>query len=194
MDRLRYERALAAIDAANAGDPNTLVWAGEERPKELLHAELMTGWVQRLDVDACEAQLLAARAHHLRRWALPRTDYPDGRAGYLRWRKALRRQHVAEVEMILVDLDYSPAEIEHVQELIAKSGRGPAREAQTHEDALCLVFLQTQLSALADRLGDVRTIEVLRRTMAKMSPEGLRRAIALPLSRRERSLVDRAST
>ncbi len=194
MDRLRYERAVAAIDAANAGDPNTLVWAGEERPKELLHSELMTGWVQRLDVGACEAQLLAARAHHLRRWALPRTDYPDGRAGYLRWRRALRRQHVAEVEMILVDLDYGPEEIEHVQELIAKSGRAPALEAQTHEDALCLVFLQTQLSALADRLGDVRTVEVLRRTIAKMSPEGLRRAIALPLSRRERSLVERAST
>lgn len=93
MDRFRFEQAVAAIDAANADDPDTLVWAGEERPKEQLHAELMTRWVRRLDPEATEAQLLAARAHHLRRWALPRGEYPEGRAGYLRWRKDLNRRH-----------------------------------------------------------------------------------------------------
>ena len=34
-----------------------------------------------------ETLLLAARAHHLRRWELPRDSYPVGRAGYLRWRR-----------------------------------------------------------------------------------------------------------
>ena len=49
------------------GCPARLGWResrevrGERRPKELAHAVLMTEWVQALDPDADEAQLLAAR-------------------------------------------------------------------------------------------------------------------------------------
>ena len=192
MDRFRFEQAIAAIDAANADDPHTLVWAGEERPKELLHAELMTRWVHRLDPEAGEAQLLAARAHHLRRWALPRDGYPDGRAGYLRWRKDLNRRHQQDVAELLAPLGYDPVEIARVQEIIAKASRDTDPQVQTQEDALCLVFLQTQFTALADRLGDDKTVEVLRRTLAKMSPAAQVDALGLPLSDRERSLVERA--
>lgn len=192
MDRLRHAEAVAAIDAANADDPNTLVWAGRERPKELLHAELMTWWVHRLDEHATEAQLLAARAHHLRRWALPRDAYPEGRAGYLRWRKDLNARHVAETGAILADLGYGPTEIARVQELIAKTGRASDPQVQTHEDALCLVFLQTQFASLAERLGDDKTVEVVKRTLAKMSPRGRSEALELALPPHERVLVERA--
>lgn len=192
MDRLRHEQAVAAIDAANADDPNTLVWAGEERPKELLHAELMTRWVRRLDPDATEAQLLAARAHHLRRWALPRGEYPEGRAGYLRWRKELNRRHQQDVAEILGDLGYDPVDVARVQEIIGKVDRAGDPQVQTHEDALCLVFLQTQFTDLADRLGDDKTVDVLVRTLAKMSPRGRSEALELPLSDRERALVAQA--
>ena len=192
MDRFRFEQAVAAIDAANADDPHTLVWAGEERPKELLHAELMTRWVRRLDPDATEEQLLAARAHHLRRWALPRHDYPEGRAGYLRWRKELNRRHQHDVAVVLAPLGYDPVEIGRVQEIIAKDSRTTDPQVQIHEDALCLVFLQTQFSALADRLGDDKTVEVLRRTLVKMSPTACDAALGLELSAHERTLVERA--
>jgi len=192
MDRLRHEQAIAAIDAANADDPNTLVWAGDVRPKELLHAELMTRWVRRLDPDPSEAQLLAARAHHLRRWALPRDEYPDGRAGYLRWRKDLNRRHRSDVAAILADLGYDPVEVARVQEIVGKVALASDPQVQTHEDALCLVFLQTQFTELADRLGDDKTVEVLRRTLAKMSPRGRSEALELGLSPRERGLVERA--
>jgi hypothetical protein len=192
VDRLRHEHAIAAFDAANGDDPNTLLWAGESRPKELLHAELMTMWVRRLDEDASEAQLLAARAHHLRRWSLPRSDYPEGRAGYLRWRKDLNRRHVDEAAAILAGLGYDGDEIARVGALIAKTGRTSDPQVQTHEDALCLVFLQTQFSALADRLGDDKTIDVLKRTLVKMSPRGRTEALELAMSDRERALVERA--
>ena len=45
----RLAAALAAIDAANADDPNVIMLDGGERPKELAHAELMTRWVRTLD-------------------------------------------------------------------------------------------------------------------------------------------------
>jgi hypothetical protein len=190
----RFERAIAAIDAANAADPNTIELRGEVRPKEQAHAELMTDWVRRLDPAADEAQLLAARASHLRRWSLPRSSHPDGRAGYLRWRTALRKQHAAEVAGLLADVGYEPATIERVQAIVGKVGLGKDPAVQVHEDALCLVFLETQLAPTADQLGDDKVVDVVRKTAAKMSPAGLSAAAALPLGPREQALVQRALT
>ncbi len=191
-DTDRFARAIAAIDAANAGDPNTIVVDGVERPKEQAHAELMTEWVERLDPEADEAQRLAALAHHLRRWSVPRSSYPEGRAGYLRWRTALKRQHAEEVAAILTDAGYEDAVVDRVRDIVAKRGLGTDQAVQTHEDALCLVFLRTQLDELADQLGDDHIVEVLRKTAAKMSDGGIARAAALPLSERGTDLLLRA--
>jgi hypothetical protein len=188
----RLQRAVDAIDAANAGDPFTLVVGGVERPKELAHAELMTEWVRRLDPSASEAQILAARAHHLRRWTLPRSDYPEGRAGYLRWRTTLKKQHAAEVGEILRDAGYDAATIERVQQIVRKEGLGRDPAVQVHEDALCLVFLQTQLVDVTEQLGDDKTVEVLQKTARKMSPAGLAAVAQLPLSPAATRILDLA--
>jgi hypothetical protein len=188
----RFEAAIAAIDAANADDPVSIEVRGERRPKELAHAELMTEWVHRLDPGASEAQLLAARASHLRRWTSPRSSHPDGRAGYLRWRAALKRQHAAEVAGILEAAGYDEATVERVQRIITKTGLGQDPEVQVHEDALCLVFLETQLADTAARLGDEHIVEVIRKTVAKMSPAGLAEVDGLPLADHDRDLVSRA--
>lgn len=188
----RLAAALAAIDAANADDPFTLPVRGVVRPKELAHAELMTEWVQRLDPGASEAQLLAARAHHLRRWTSPRSGYPEGRAGYLRWRTALKAQHATEVAGILAGAGYDEGTIATVQRIIRKEGLATDPAVQVHEDALCLVFLETQLSATAEQLGEDHIVEVVRKTAAKMSERGLARVAELPLGDDERALLARA--
>jgi hypothetical protein len=188
----RFVRAIAAIDAVNADDPNVLVVDGVARPKEQAHAKLMTAWVQRLDPHASEAQLLAARAHHLRRWSSPRSDFPDGRAGYLRWRTALKAQHAEEVGAILDASGYGPDVIDQVQRIIRKEHLASDPATQTHEDALCLTFLQTQFVELGGRLGEDKTVGVVRKTLAKMSDHGRAEALALTLGPDERHLVERA--
>ena len=185
----RLEHALVAIDEVNADDPNTVEIDGERRPLALAHGELAAAWVRRLDPGAGDAQLLAARAHHLRRWAFPRTDFPEGRAGYLRWRTAAKRHHAEEVAALLTAAGYDDDVIERVQRIIRKEGLGTDPAVQTHEDALCLAFLQTQLDPLASDLGDERTIAVLAKTAAKMSPAGLAEAAALPLSEHSARLL-----
>lgn len=197
IDPSRFADAIQAIDTANGEDPNTIVVGGVRRPKELAHAELMTQWVRRLDPDATDAQLLAARAHHLRRWSLPRTEYPEGRAGYLRWRTALRKQHAAEVGELLATVGYDSATIERVRAIVDKEGLGqrgrPVDAAvQTHEDALCLVFLETQLAETAAALGDDKMVEVIRKTVAKMSMRAVALAGELPLDESARALLARA--
>ncbi|MBV8160137.1 MAG: DUF4202 domain-containing protein [Acidimicrobiia bacterium] len=189
----RFEGAVAAIDAANADDPHEITVAGERRPKELAHAELATAWVQRLQPDANEALLLAARAHHLRRWTVPRTDYPAGRSGYLRWRRTLQQQHAVDVARILADQGYGDDTVARVQAIVQKRRLASDPEVQTFEDALCLVFLETQLDELGARLDEAKSLEVLRKTLDKMSDRAIALALELDLSDGGRRLVTAAA-
>jgi len=197
VDDDRFRRAIEAIDVANADDPNTLDVRGERRPKELAHAELVTDWVRRLRPSAGEELLLAARAHHLRRWAVPRSDYPQGRPGYLQWRRDLHSRHADDVGRLLSEAGYDEPTITRVQALVAKRDQ-PARgvsddpDVRALEDALCLVFIETQFRALADQFDDdEKMIDVVRKTLRKMSPQGIAAASKLPLAERDRALIDR---
>ena len=181
--------AIAAIDLANEADPNRVVVGGVSRPKEQAHAEMMTAWVQRLDPAADEAQLLAARAHHLRRWELPRQTYPEGRRGYLAWRTELKARHARDVGEILRQVGYPPETIERVAQIIRKERLRADPAVQVHEDALCLTFLETQLTDLGGQLGQSKALEVLAKTLAKMSPAGRAQIDHLSLSVDDRALV-----
>jgi len=189
----RLAAVVAAVDAANADDPATVVVGGVQRPKELTHAEMMTRWVRQLDPGCGDEQLIAARAHHLRRWAIPRDSYPRDRAGYLRWRTALQRQHAEDVGRIMRDAGYGDESIERVQAIVRKRGLGRDPAVQVHEDALCLVFLETQLDELTTSLDDEdKMVEILRKTAAKMSPAGLEAARRLSFSPEGAELLGRA--
>lgn len=185
----RFQAAVAAIDAANADDPVSVEVDGVLRPKELVHADAVERWVRRLETDASEAQLLAARAHHLRRWVVPRTDYPEGRSGYLRWRADHKRREASEVAELLRDCGYDEATIDRVTTIVAKRDLAHDVDVQTHEDALCLTFLELQFADLAEQLGDDKVIEVVRKTVAKMSPAGLAAAPEVVASDRGKALL-----
>jgi hypothetical protein len=182
-------RGLAAIDAVNAADPVRIVHEGQEQAKEIVHAGRMTHWVTELDPEATDAQLLAARAHHLRRWVSPRDRYPEGRNGYLRWRADHRKREAAEVGDLLTDVGYDADTVERVQAIVAKKGLGRDPQVQTHEDALCLTFLELQLDPLAHQLGAPQAVDVLRKTAKKMSPAAVALAAGLPLSDEGRHLL-----
>ena len=185
----QYASACEQIDAANAQDPNSLEYRGTSHPKEPLHAAMMTAWVQRLDPEADEAQLLAARAHHFRRWVYPRTEYPAGRSGYLRWRTQAKKRQAEAVGELLLNCGYSPEFVARVGCIIRKEQRTQDPAVQTHEDALCLVFLDTQLDAVAHKLGDAELVEVIAKTLPKMSPQGIQATSQLQLSAHGAELV-----
>jgi hypothetical protein len=191
-DDPRLAAALAAIDDANAADPEQLEVDGVARPKELVHAERVTAWLDRLVDDPAPEQRIAARAHHLRRWELPRAEYAEGRAGYLRWRTEQKRRHAAAVGEILAEVGYDEAFVDRVGAIIAKRGLGSDPMVQAHEDALCLVFVELQFDGVAERLGDDHTVEVVAKTLRKMSPAAITLAAALPLSARAGAILERA--
>jgi hypothetical protein len=189
----RLARAIAAIDAANADDPHTLPVRGAERPKEQAHAELASQWVAKLRPDASPALKLAARAHHVRRWEIPRSEYPMDRAGYHRWRKALHAHHQQVLRAILEEQGWDEETIARACALVRKQGLGRDPEVQTLEDALCLVFVETQFADLAARLEAEKLLDVTRKTLRKMSPEAIAHATGLPLDAASKALLARAA-
>jgi len=193
VDEQRLAAALAAVDAANATDPNRIAIRGVDQPKELGHAKLVTEWVQRLTPEPSEALLLAARAHHLRRWTIPRASYPLGRSGYLRWRKDLHEQHARDAAEILAGVGYDDAVIGRVQDLVRKRRLGKDPEVQVLEDALCLVFVETQFHDLAARVDDEKMVDVVAKTLKKMSPAAIELALDIDLTPEDRALLNRAA-
>ena len=185
----RYTRAIAAIDAANDADPTRIVVRGVSVPLAQVHGTLAAEWVADLHPDADETWLLAARAHHLRRWELPRSRYDTGRAGYLKWKRDQRRRHAADVAVLLADVGYDAATIERVQELVRRDHLATDPGAQAIEDAACLVFLETQLADVSTKLDRAHLVDVLRKTAKKISPIGAAAIERIPLGADERALL-----
>ena len=191
-DAGRFTAAVAAFDRANGGDPNLVDHAGEPAPKELLYARRMTGWIIRLAPDASEALRLAARSQHIRRWEIPRDDYPRDRVGYLRWRMDLKLFHARVAGEILAGVGYDAGTVARVQSLLRKEKLKRDPDVQALEDAACLVFLENDLAQFATRHDPAKVIDILRKTWTKMSPAGHAAALGLELDAAARALLDAA--
>jgi hypothetical protein len=175
----RRNRAIAAFRALNAQDPNTVLDAGAQRPRELVDSERLAAWVERLEPLASEALALASHCQHLCRWQLPRSDFPDGRIGYLTWRKALARLHADRAAEVLRGAGYDEASIADVRAINLKQGLHISADTQTMEDALCLAFLEFELEEFAQKHDAAKVIDIIRKTWGKMSERGHERALAL---------------
>ncbi len=188
----RFHQALARFDAANAADPNRETWQGAEYPKELLYAQRMSGWLERFAPDASEALRLAVRAQHIRRWTIPRSDYPEGKAGYKEWRTTLSRFHAQTAGEILAGVGYDDETIRRVQGLIRKEQLKRDPETQCLEDVICLVFLESYFANFSQKHDEAKVIDILQKTWKKMSPAGHAAALGLALPKGARELVGKA--
>lgn len=189
LSSAHFAEAIIAIDTANAADPTSVVVRGSTHPLALVHGQLAAEWVARLHPEADETWLLAARAHHLRRWEVPRSDYAAGRAGYLKWKRDQRVRHAADVGSLLAEVQYEADEIERVQALVRRDHLATDAGSQAVEDAACLVFIETQLADVATKLDHDHLIDVIRKTAKKMSPEALAAVSTIPLGESEQSLL-----
>ena len=191
-DPTRFETAIARFDAANAEDPNTEEVDGVSHPKELLYAQRMTAWLDKLAPDASEPLRLAARAQHIRRWAIPRRDYPMTRTGYLRWRTTLYRFHADTAGDILRQVGYDDATVAAVQSLLRKERLKRNADMQCLEDVVCLVFLESYFANFAPQYDEQKVIDILRKTWRKMSPQGQSAARRLALPPAAQVLLEKA--
>ena len=172
-DSVRFRNALSRMDEINSKDPNFWDWNGRKFPRELVFSLFHYNKVIELDPGASEALLLAARGQHICRWESPRSDYPDGRVGYLKWRADLKKFHAKKNAEVLEACGYSASIVDRVQALNLKEAIKTDEECQLLEDALCLVFLEQQFEQLANSHSEEKIISILQKTAKKMSQNGL---------------------
>ncbi len=188
-----HKRARAAIDAAHAADPNR---STDGRPAELAYADRMESWVLRLVPDAPPVLRLAARCQHLERFLVPRTTFPEGKAGYHAWRRSLYTRQAERARELLLAAGVSESEAADVATWVSKTDLKANAGSQALEDAACLVFLENEIAGFAAQHADytpAKFVDILRKTWRKMSDEARRQALALDLPPAIAELVRQAA-
>jgi hypothetical protein len=170
INQERFDQAIALFDAANAQDPNL----DEGQPKELLYARRMTDMLARFCPAADEVARLAVRAQHIRRWTVPRANYPLGKPGYFAWRTGLYRYHAETAGALLKQAGYDAATIARVQAAVGKQDIKGNPDTQLLEDVSSLVFLEHYMQGFAGQhaeYSEEKWLGIIRKTWKKMSAE-----------------------
>ncbi|MGQ7248533.1 DUF4202 domain-containing protein [Halomonas sp. V046] len=187
-----YDRTLVALDAWHAEDPRSVTVDGHRMPMELWHAGRMSAWLERLDQTPSEPVRLAVRGQHLKRWEVSRKDYPEGRVGYLTWRRDQGKRAGALVAGAMREAGFADDAADAAARMIRKQGLGRDAGTQAVEDCACLVFLENYFGDFSRQVEHDHLIRIVQKTWAKMSPQAHQLALALPMSDEARGLVEEA--
>ena len=187
----RLVGVIAAIDAANAGDPNTVEVDGRREPAELVYGQRMSEMLTRIASTPSESLRIAARGQHIERWTSPRNSYPAGRAGYLKWRNDLKEFHARRLGEIMTAAGYEPHDIARVSALVRKERLRSDPEAQMLEDVACIVFLTHYLADFMVKTDEAKLARILAQTWNKMSAQGRAHAEKLDLPPSALALLQR---
>jgi len=167
------DRVVREIDQLNESDPHSV----SGQPAAKIYGQRMSAETLRLFPDASEELQIAARGQHLERWVLRRGDYPQGRAGYLNWRRDLAEHHATRVGNIMQVFGYPKASIDQVGKMLRKEGLKRDPEVQALEDVICSVFLTYYFTPFAAKHSDEKVLNIVAKTARKMSAEGRARVL-----------------
>jgi len=171
--------AFEQFDDYNKNDPHVFIWDGISYPQEYFLALRLYEWVKKLAPDASEELLLASRCQHIGRWEIPRNTYPEGRDGYLKWRKDLALYHAEKASVILQSAGYNDDTISRTKQIILKQKIKVDKEVQVMENALCLVFLEFQYEDFYPKHPPEMVINILKKSLLKMDRHGHQFALGL---------------
>jgi hypothetical protein len=178
---MSFARARELIDAAHAGDPKK---TADGRPAELVYADRMEAWVVRTAAEPTDLLRLAARCQHLERWSVPRTTFPDGKAGYLKWRQSLYKKQADRTRELMLQAGVAATDADAAAIWVSKTALKTNPGTQALEDAACLVFLENEIGDFAAQHTDYpreKFVDIIRKTWKKMSPRGQELAKTIPL-------------
>ena len=188
----RYTAVIADIDGANADDPRIIGVAGTTRPYEVVYSERMTRRLAAMYPEASELLRIAARGQHIRRFDIARSGFAQGRDGYNEWRRTCREHHARLLRDIMSRHGYDSEDIGQVAKLVKKEQLKKDRESQALENVVDVVFLEHYFDEFYGKYShydDAKIVDIVGKTLRKMSPKGHQAALALDLPARTRQLV-----
>ena len=176
-----FTEVLKRIDAANAADPEAVMDGEVAHPAGLIYGRRMSAELVRFCPDASERLRIAVRGQHIERWKLARASYPEGREGYLAWRRDQGRNHAERVVGLMRDVGYGQEDRDRVALIIRKEGIKRDAEVQVLEDVAALVFLRWYCANFAAGRDPEQLYRIVAKTARKMSAEGRAAAAGLDL-------------
>ncbi|MCE8016917.1 DUF4202 domain-containing protein [Halomonas sp. MCCC 1A17488] len=191
-DQTPFQRAIAELDALHAEDPRRVEVEGQSLPLELWHAGRMSAWLAQVVEAPSELVQLAVRSQHLQRWEVPRSEYPEGRVGYLTWRRDQGKRAGETTARVMEASGYSAQDAAEVSRMIRKQGLGRDPGTQAVEDCACLVFLENYFADFSKQVEHEHLVRIVQMTWKKMSPRARELALALPMSAEARAVVEEA--
>jgi hypothetical protein len=193
MQTNKLDQAFELFDTYNSKDPKKTLINNQEVPDALLYAQRMTKMLHEFETGASEQLKLAARSQHIGRWAIPRNQFPQDRKGYLQWRGQLKIHHAKIASEIMEKVGYDESTISKVKDLLMKKQLKQNPETQTLEDVICLVFLAYYFEDFSKDHEEGKLVNILNKTIVKMSEKGVAAALNLALSEKVKSLIGKAS-
>ena len=179
-----FEVVIKAIDEANQGSPRKTIVDGLERSYENVYSERMSRTLARMYPEASELLKIAARAQHIRRWDIPRGDFPLGPKGYNQWRKTCREHHGEIMRSIMSENGYSEDAIMQVGMYLKKEKLKKNDDSQALENVVDVVFLEFYWDEFVEKFpqyDEDKLIDIVGKTLLKMSSHGHEAALALEL-------------
>lgn len=132
---------------------------------------------------------IAARCQHLERFLTPRSSYPEGKAGYLKWRRDLYKIQADRAKELLLAAGLQEKDVDWVHKWVSKTELNPGKETgdlgtQLLEDAAVLVFLQEELELFAGQhqeYTEQKFVDIIKKTWRKLSALGKQEALKLSM-------------
>ncbi|KAF3941451.1 hypothetical protein ABW19_dt0208839 [Dactylella cylindrospora] len=178
-DPVVFAKAKEIIDAAHREDP---------KGEEIVYADNVEKYLKVLVApeEPTNVQIIAARCQHLRRFLHPRSTYPDGKAGYLRWRRDLYTLQADYTTTLLSPLNIPSSELAEIHAAVAK--KDLLIKSKVHpttillEDAAVLVFLAEEVEGFKQKheeYDEEKWVGIVRKTWRKLSRRGREEAVKL---------------
>jgi len=190
--QMQLTRALTLIDDINKQDPKNEIIDGNSMPCALIYGQRMSDILLDFSPQAPLSLQIASRAQHIKRWSVPRTQYPLGRTGYLAWRKSLGVMHADLAMEIAAQVHCSQEDITAIGKMLRKEQLKRDPLVQTLEDVACLVFLSFYFTSFCEKHSPEKIISIVQKTWKKMSQAGQEAALKLQFTPAQSQLLMQA--
>lgn len=160
---------------------------------ELIYSNRMVERLLWYKPDASKYLILAAMCHHLKRWEIGRSEFTMDKQGYFMWRRQVAKHQLSLAESALMAAGLDDKKIAEVTNCLRKENLKKLDDAQAIEDVACMVFVQYYLEDFAQPHATEKVVDILHKTMLKMSPKAISMVGLLELSEPVRIYVSKAS-
>lgn len=192
MKDAQFNLARKALMDIHNEDPVQVVRNGQSIGDEGVYALRMVDRLYEFYPMATQELELAALAHHIKRWEIKRTVFAMDKQGYFQWRRQVAKHQLAITSDALAKVGLSDEDRDEVLKVLRKENLKTHPLAQVIEDVACLVFIQYYLEPFAEPHETPKVVEILRKTMLKMSDRAIEEASRLPVSDKVKSFLNEA--